>query len=87
MKYTLVFYSQPEVKNFQVQLGARMVGDSIVVDLTGGFGPRTASFKEAEKELLEEMNRSFAGKYEIPSPYVQIREPNQSSQPTRPTGG
>jgi hypothetical protein len=85
VKNTLVFYSQPDVKNFAVQLGARIVGDSIVVDLTGGFGPRTPAFKKAEKELLEEMERSFPGKYDVPSPYVPFRESKETVGERRPT--
>lgn len=77
VKNTLVFYSQPDVKNFPVQLGARIVDDSIVVDLTGGFGPKSPAFKKAEKALLEEMERSFPGKYDIPSPRVPFKEPIQ----------
>ena len=45
--HTLVFYTQPNVEHFRVDLAACRVSDEIVVDLNGGFGPARSEFKQA----------------------------------------
>ena len=81
VKETLVYYAEPNVEHFRVDLGARVVGDSIVVDLLGGFGPKTRTFEKAQQVLREEMDRSFPGRYDVPVPSIPISSmktlPNQ----------
>ncbi|HTB81450.1 MAG TPA: hypothetical protein VK717_11245 [Opitutaceae bacterium] len=75
---TLVLYSQPKVAQSKVDLGARVVGDDVIVDLIGGYGPETPSFKQAKSALLKELKRSFPGQYDQPSPRIPVfrEEPN-----------
>jgi len=82
VKDTLILYSQPDVEHFRVDLGARAIGDSVVIDLVGGFGPRTRSFTEAQRILREELEHEFPGHFAIPSPPIPIQKPNQSPEPT-----
>lgn len=69
---TLVLYSQPKVAQSKVDLGARVVGDDVIVDLIGGYGPETPSFKQAKSALLKELKRSFPGQFDQPSPRIPV---------------
>jgi hypothetical protein len=84
VRETLVYYAEPNVEHFRVDLGARVVGDSIIVDLTGGFGPKTRTFEKAQQVLREEMDRSFPGRYDVPVPSIPISSikslPNQARE-------
>ncbi|MGH8095637.1 MAG: hypothetical protein ACREIF_19585 [Chthoniobacterales bacterium] len=56
---TLVFYMQPDVQHFAVELGAREVGSDIVIDLSAGFGPRSPEYVRAEQLLGAGLAREF----------------------------
>lgn len=75
---TLVLYSQPKVAQSKVDLGARVAGDDVIVDLIGGYGPDTPGFKQAKSALLKELRRSFPGQFDQPSPRIPVfrAEPN-----------
>lgn len=57
--HTIVFYTQPEVQNFRVDLGARNIGDDIIVDLNAGFGPMPVEFKKARALLTPALSNEF----------------------------
>ena len=57
--HTLVFYTQPDVQHFRVDLGARILGPDIIVDLNGGFGPARPEFKQALRLLTPALSSEF----------------------------
>jgi hypothetical protein len=64
---TIAFYLEP-VPHFPVSLGARMVGDSAVVDLSC-FHPgvaKPAAFQSAESSLTTILTREFGARLTIP---------------------
>ena len=64
---TIAFYLEP-VPHFPMSLGARMVGDSVVVDL-GCFHPGVAkprAFQSAESSLTTTLTREFGVRLSIP---------------------
>lgn len=83
---TLVLYSQPKVAQSKVDLGARVVGDDVIVDLIGGYGPETPGFKQAKSALLKELKQSFPGQFDQPSPRIPVfrAEPNPAPAAAQP---
>jgi len=64
---TIAFYLEP-VPHFPVSLGARMVGDSAVVDLSC-FHPGVAkppAFKTAESHLTSALTNEFGARLKMP---------------------
>jgi len=59
---TLVFYTQPDVRHFAVQLGAREVRGDIVIDLSAGFGPRPPEYVGAEQLLAAGLAQELDGR-------------------------
>src|SRR5437763_1522351 len=53
---TLVFYIEPNVEHFAVQLGARGSDGDVLIDLNAGFGPRPRKDVEAERLLASEID-------------------------------
>jgi hypothetical protein len=68
---TLVFYTQPDVQHFRVDLGARMRGDDIIVDLNGGFGPARPEFKQALHLLTPALSSEFGSRLTVMPPGTQ----------------
>jgi hypothetical protein len=68
---TLVFYTQPDVQHFRVDLGARMLGDDIIVDLNGGFGHARPEFKQAEHLLTPALSSEFGSRLTVMPPGTQ----------------
>jgi hypothetical protein len=62
---TIVFYTQPNVQHFRVDLGARAVAEDIVVDLNAGFGPTPPEFKKAERLLTPALASEFGSRLHI----------------------
>jgi hypothetical protein len=62
---TIVFYTQPNVQHFRVDLGARAVADDIVIDLSAGFGPTPPEFKKAERALTPALSSEFSSRLTI----------------------
>jgi hypothetical protein len=69
---TLVFYTQPEVRNFRVDIGARFTDDGVLIDLVGGFGPRPPAYKQAKRLLMPALSAEFGSRVSIPEPFVPI---------------
>ena len=69
---TIVFYMEPDVKNFRVDLGARVYGEDILVDLVGGFGPKLPTFEQAKQLLLPALSAEFGSKVSVPQPRIPI---------------
>jgi hypothetical protein len=71
---TIVFYTQPEVQHFAVDLGARTVGADIVVDLYAGFGPIPQEFRQAQRLLTPALSEEFGSRLSLmpPNPGVPI---------------
>jgi hypothetical protein len=63
--HTIVFYTQPDVQHFRVDLGARTLGDDIVVDLNGGFGPARPEFKQALGLLTPALSNGFGSRLTV----------------------
>jgi hypothetical protein len=63
--HTLVFYTQPNVQHFRVDLGARIVAEDILVDLNAGFGPTPSEFKQAERLLTPALSSEFGPRVSI----------------------
>jgi hypothetical protein len=59
---TVVFYTQPDVRHFAVELGAREVGGDILVDLSAGFGPTPPEYVRAEQLLTAGLAQEFGGR-------------------------
>ena len=72
-KDPIVYYIQPDTPYFRVDLGARPVDQDIVVDLTGGFGPLTDSFKKADLLLSKELSRQFGASAQAVLPCNRIQ--------------
>src|ERR1035437_6593226 len=70
---TLAFYTQPEVRNFRVDLGARFTNDVVLIDLVGGFGPPPTAYKQAKRLLMPALSAEFGSRVSIPQPFVPIR--------------
>jgi hypothetical protein len=68
---TVVFYMQPNVQHFRVDLGARVVADDIVVDLNAGFGPTPGEFKQAERLLTPALSSEFGSRLTVLPPGTQ----------------
>jgi hypothetical protein len=69
--HTIVFYTQPNVQHFRVDLGARIVADDIVVDLNAGFGPTPREFKQAELLLTPALTSEFGSRLTVLPPGSQ----------------
>ncbi|MBI3852607.1 MAG: hypothetical protein HY298_20310 [Verrucomicrobia bacterium] len=69
---TLFFYTQPEVRNFRVDLGARFYRDDVLIDLVGGFGPTPPAYKQAKRLLMPTLSAEFGSRLSNPQPFVQI---------------
>jgi hypothetical protein len=69
--HTLVFYTQPAVQHFRVDLGARTLGDDIIVDLNGGFGPARPEFKQALHFLTPALSSEFGSRLTVMPPGTQ----------------
>ena len=65
---TVVFYTQPDVQHFRVDLGARALGNDIIVDLNGGFGPARPEFKQAEHLLTLALSSEFGSRLAVMPP-------------------
>ncbi len=65
VQQTLVLYEEPHVEHFQVDLGARVVAQDIVVDLNAGFGPTPAKFKNVEQILAPALQSAFGTRLEV----------------------
>jgi hypothetical protein len=63
--HTIVFYTQPHVQHFQVDLGARMLGDDIIVDLNGGFGPARPEFNRTLRLLTPALSSGFGSRLTV----------------------
>lgn len=63
--HTLVFYTQDDVDHFQVDLGARRLGEDIIVDLNGGFGPARPEFKQALHLLTPALSSEFGSRLTV----------------------
>jgi hypothetical protein len=70
---TLVFYTQPEVRNFRVDIGARFTNDDVLIDLVGGFGPTPPAYKQAKRLLMPALSAEFGSRVSVPQPFVPIR--------------
>ena len=70
---TLVFYAQPEVRNFRVDIGARFTNDDVLIDLVGGFGPTPPAYKQAKRLLMPALSAGFGSRVSIPQPFARIR--------------
>jgi hypothetical protein len=57
--HTLVFYKEPDVQHFAVNLGARRVGEDIIVDLIAGFGPMRNEFRKTRALLTPALSNEF----------------------------
>jgi hypothetical protein len=68
---TVVFYTQSDVQHFRVDLGARILGDDIVVDLNGGFGPARPEFKQAARLLTPALSSEFGSRLTVMPPGTQ----------------
>jgi hypothetical protein len=73
MPNTLFFYSQPEVRNFRVDLGARSYGDDVLIDLVGGFGPPPPAYKEAKSLLTPVLTAEFGSHLSVSQPFIPIQ--------------
>ncbi|MGC2626200.1 MAG: hypothetical protein WA269_05120 [Candidatus Udaeobacter sp.] len=62
---TVVFYTQPDVQHFRVDLGARILGDDVVVDLNGGFGPARPEFKQAAHLLTPALSGELGSRLTV----------------------
>ena len=60
--HTLVFYTQPNVEHFRVELGARTVGSDIIVELFAGFGPQPSEYKLAHRLLAPALTQAFGSR-------------------------
>ena len=65
--HTLIYFAEP-VPHFPIELGARMVGDTAVLDLNCFHpGPgKTPLFKSLEAELTPAMDRQFGTRVTMP---------------------
>jgi hypothetical protein len=63
--HTIVFYSQPDVQHFRVDLGARVLDSDIIVDLNGGFGPARPEFKQALHSLTLALSSQFGARLTV----------------------
>jgi hypothetical protein len=61
----LLFYTEPDVKNFHTDVGARFDGSDVLVDLNAGVGPRVPKFIELRKALESALAGEFGSKCEI----------------------
>ncbi|MEY2546434.1 MAG: hypothetical protein QOG48_1551, partial [Verrucomicrobiota bacterium] len=60
--HTVVFYTQPEVRHFAIELGAREAGGDILVDLSAGFGPTPPDYVRAEQLLAAGLAQEFGAR-------------------------
>ena len=56
---TLVFYIEPHVEHFAVELGARGSNGDLLIDLSAGFGPTPPKYREAERLLAAGLSEEF----------------------------
>jgi hypothetical protein len=65
------------------QLGAREVGDSIVVDLLHSLGSQTRAFNRAHKVLEPELAAAFGPRLSVVNPPEELHT-NRSNQALQP---
>jgi hypothetical protein len=70
--HTIVFYTQPEVQHFAVDLGARVVAGDIIVDLNAGFGPTPREFRTAEDLLTPALSTEFGSRLTLMPPGQRV---------------
>jgi hypothetical protein len=63
---TLLFYTQPEVKHFRVDIGARFYHGDALVDLVAGFGPTPRAYMQAKQFLPSVLSAEFNSRLTIP---------------------
>jgi hypothetical protein len=82
---TVAFYCDMDVVPYSGgQLGAREVGDSIVVDLLHSLGSQTRAFNRAHESLEPALIAAFGQRLSVVNPPKEfhINRSNQSLQPT-----
>ena len=75
--HTIVFYTQPNVQSFRVELGARTVKKDILVDLSSGFGPKPTEFKLAERFLRPVLVHEFGSRMTTKQGFDVLQTTNQ----------
>jgi len=63
--HTIVFYLQPNVQHFRVDLGARTFGEDVVVDLNAGFGPKPREYTRAKNLITAALSQEFGPRLSI----------------------
>ena len=83
--HTVAFYCDMDVVPYSGgQLGAREVGDAIVVDLLHSLGSQTRAFNRAHDLLEPSLAAAFGQRLSVVNPpqELQINRSNQTLQPT-----
>jgi len=70
---TFAFFTQPDVRNFRVDIGARFTNGDVLVDLVSSFGPTPTAFKQAKKLLAPALSAEFSSRVSVPQPFVPIK--------------
>jgi len=56
---TLIFVTEPDVKQFHTDVGVRIYADSAIVDVMAGFGPRVPRFVQVSNALGKSLAAEF----------------------------
>jgi len=84
---TLAFYCEMDVIPYSgAQLGAREVGNSIVVDLLHSLGSQTRAFNRAHELLEPALATTFGERVSVVNPPEELHI-NRSNQTMQPTAG
>lgn len=70
---TFVFFTQPGVRSFRVDIGARFYNHDALIDLVGGFGPTPEAYKQGKRLLMPALSAEFGTRVSIPEPFVRIQ--------------
>ena len=83
--HTVAFYCEMDVVPYSgAQLGAREVGDSIIVDLLHSLGSQTQAFNRAHELLAPALAGTFGARVSVVNPPEELRI-NRSNQTLQPT--
>jgi hypothetical protein len=65
---TLIFVTEPDVKNFRTDIGVRLNGDDALVDVSAGIGPRVEKFERVRDALGPALAAEFGARCIAVSP-------------------
>jgi hypothetical protein len=72
---TLIFVTEPDVKNFHTDIGVRLYSGDAIVDVMAGFGPRVPKFARVRDSLGPLLIAEFGARCVALTPAERVKVP------------